>query len=175
VYQALRETVESVEPLSCHVLKTPHHGSKHGVNIELIERCTPTLVLTSSKSHDMNYFFPHDVAQEAMREALQAIAVNASPRRLDWALGMLYTADTIADGAFAATTSDADDAVKNGSDVQPGAARPAAGRVGGSIALVGRPPVDLAMWRFCDPADRNVVLDNALRYLGPGVSKAGVP
>ena len=176
VYQALRETVGSVEPLDCHVFKTPHHASKHGVNIELIERCSPKLVLTSSKGHDLNYFFPHDVAQTAMREALQAIAVNASPRRHDWALGMLYTCDAIADDdSFAMLGSEARDAVRDMGDVDPQADRPGERQPAGSIAIVGRTPSGLAMWRFGDPADQNVRLDGALRYLGPGVAVKGVP
>jgi len=41
------------------VLKVSHHGSKHGVNLELVERVAPKVSLISSVAGGGNYHFPH--------------------------------------------------------------------------------------------------------------------
>ena len=60
--------------LRSQVLKVSHHCSKHGVNLELVERVAPHYTLVSSVGGGGKYNFPHNVAQEVVREGLQAIA-----------------------------------------------------------------------------------------------------
>ena len=79
--------------LRSQVLKVSHHCSKHGVNLELVERVAPRYTLVSSVGGGGKYNFPHNVAQEVVREGLQAIAGGARTRSKDWELGLFYTSD----------------------------------------------------------------------------------
>jgi hypothetical protein len=78
--------------LRANVLKVSHHGSKHGVNLELVERMAPNLTLISSVPGKGKYGFPHDVAQALIREAREA-TTSGQPRTSDAALSIFYTAD----------------------------------------------------------------------------------
>ncbi len=81
--------------LRAKVLKVSHHASKKGVNLELVERIGPALMLVSSTGDGPKHHFPHDLAQEALREAKDQIAGDGRQRTLqDWELGVLYTSDT---------------------------------------------------------------------------------
>jgi len=72
-----------------------HHASKKGVNLELVERINPNLMLVSSTGDGPKHHFPHSLAQEALREAKDQIAGDGGQRTLaDWELNILYTADT---------------------------------------------------------------------------------
>lgn len=83
------------DPLKAKVMKVSHHGSKKGVNLELVERIGPTLMLVSSTGDGPKHHFPHGLAQEALREAKDQIAGDGRQRTLeDWELGVLYTSDT---------------------------------------------------------------------------------
>ena len=62
-----------------------HHGSKHGVNLELLELIDPDISLVSSVSGGGKYNFPHRVAIEAVREGLQA-TTSGQRRESDWDL-----------------------------------------------------------------------------------------
>lgn len=82
------------DALRAKVLKVSHHGSKHGVNLELVERIAPALMLVSSTADGAKYHFPHLLGQETLREAREAVAGSGSARtRDDWELGILYTSD----------------------------------------------------------------------------------
>jgi hypothetical protein len=78
--------------LRANVLKVSHHGSKHGVNLELVERMAPSLTLISSVPGGGKYGFPHDVAQALIREAREA-TTSGQARTSDAALSIFYTAD----------------------------------------------------------------------------------
>jgi hypothetical protein len=80
-------------PLAAHVFKVPHHGSKHGVNLELTELIRPRLSLFSSVGGRGNYGFPHWIAQEAVREAVEA-TTSGQVRSDDCDLGLHYTSGT---------------------------------------------------------------------------------
>lgn len=83
------------DALRAKVMKVSHHGSKHGVNLELIERVNPALMLVSSTADGAKYHFPHLLGQEALREARDSVAGSGSVRtKADWELGILYTSDT---------------------------------------------------------------------------------
>jgi beta-lactamase superfamily II metal-dependent hydrolase len=83
------------DPLKAKVFKVSHHASKKGVNLELVERINPTLILVSSTGDGPKHHFPHGLAQEALREAKDQIAGDGRQRTLsDWQLNILYTADT---------------------------------------------------------------------------------
>ena len=83
------------DPLKAKVFKVSHHASKKGVNLELVERINPNLMLVSSTGDGPKHHFPHSLAQEALREAKDQIAGDGGQRTLaDWELNILYTADT---------------------------------------------------------------------------------
>jgi hypothetical protein len=82
-----------VDTLRAQVFKVPHHGSKHGLNIELIERMAPWFSLVSSTGGSGRYGFPHFLAVEAIREALQPITTSKAKRIPDYRLGIHYTSD----------------------------------------------------------------------------------
>jgi hypothetical protein len=132
----LLDVGSGVDALRADVLKVSHHGSKHGVNLELVERMSPGLTLISSVPGPGKYGFPHTVAQELIREALQATAGSNNVTRSDDAdLNIFYTADTV-DGANTPL---------------------------GTIGVVLRKG-DWTMWRFQDRADQPVDLANAVRW-----------
>lgn len=84
-------------PLSASIFKVPHHGSKHGVNLELLELIEPEISLVSSVSGGGQYNFPHLVSLEAIREGLQA-TTSGQERSPDWDLGLHYTCSVDTDG-----------------------------------------------------------------------------
>jgi len=90
VAKALRMAL-GADPLRAQVLKVPHHASKHGVSLELVELVHPELALVSSAGGGGKYHFPHTVAQESVREALEARASTGKPRSPDVDLGIHYT------------------------------------------------------------------------------------
>lgn len=77
--------------LSADVFKLSHHASKHGVNLELLERVGAPLALVSSVAGGGRYGFPHLLAIEAAREARQATASRISRRQSDHQLGIHIT------------------------------------------------------------------------------------
>ena len=121
--------------LRAEVLKVSHHGSKHGVNLELVERMDPGLTLISSVPGKGKYGFPHDVAQALIREALEA-TTSGQARRKDADLSIFYTGDV-------------DDAAP---------ARPL-----GSIGVVLRKG-DWKMWRFGDRPGDDIDLARGRRW-----------
>jgi hypothetical protein len=150
----------------------PHHASKHGVNLELVERINPKISIVSSKAARPNYYFPHDVAQESIREALQKVATTGNVRMRDWVLGLLYTADTMAGPAapFAADFAEAEQAETDfGVSDQPEPPDGDNSSALGSIACVVQPTGAMKLWRFQDDPGDDVDFSNALRYFGPRV------
>jgi len=129
------------DPLRARVFKVPHHASKHGVNLELVEMIRPAFSLISCAAKG-RYHFPHTVAQESVREALEAIATTGGPHRPDDELGIHYTGSTDTDG------------------------RPL-----GSIAIVMSPSGRKRnLWRFGDRPDEPVPLGAGRLFLGPDLS-----
>ena len=130
LYKELRMGMGS-DALRAHVFKVPHHASKHGVNIELVERIRPSVALVSSIGGGGKYAFPHSIALESLREALQPTTSMGTQRLPDHELGIHYTcAET------------------------PGPRRRR--RPLGSIALMvpAQRGADMRMWRFGDePGD----------------------
>ena len=125
------------DPLRADIFKISHHGSKHGVNIELIEAVDPGLSLISSVPGGGEYNFPHILAQEAVREALDPVSSTGRQHKDDWELGIHYTG-----------------------------ARDEDGKQLGTIALVIPPTGKITMWRFGDKASDDVDLAGARRYKG---------
>ncbi|CAN5910300.1 hypothetical protein BH23ACT10_BH23ACT10_27870 [soil metagenome] len=125
------------DPLAAKVLKVAHHASKHGINLELVERIGPALTLVSSTADGDRFHFPHQVAQELLREAVDPVAGSANARqRSDADLGIFYTSD-----------------------------RDSADALLGSIAVVmGRGVA--RVWRFGDDTDEDVDLAAARRFEG---------
>jgi beta-lactamase superfamily II metal-dependent hydrolase len=136
-FDALRMALGD-DALHAQVFKVSHHGSKHGINLELIERIGPNLSLVSSVAQGGEYNFPHLLAQEALREGVQPIASQAVPdRKDDCDLGIHYTS----------VTDDADPAVPLGT-------------IGVIVPPTGQPQV----WRFSDTPKDAVDLAKARRF-----------
>ena len=128
------------DPLAADVFKVPHHASKRGIYLELIELLDPTLTLVSSVGGGGKYGFPHAMAQDAIREAKQKIAAApAVARKPDFELGLYYTSDRSVSGG---TESDL-----------------------GTIAVIVHPASNqpMEMWRFGDGRDDSVDLNRAQR------------
>jgi beta-lactamase superfamily II metal-dependent hydrolase len=128
--------------LSADVLKVSHHASKHGVNLELIERINPSVTIVSSTAGGLKYGFPHTVTQEIIREALDAVASKIDPgtgstrkHQEDEDLGLFYTCDS----------------------TKP------ANAVAGSLALIMRGR-RRELWRFGDTAGQAVDLTQGRRW-----------
>ena len=77
--------------LSADLFKLAHHASKHGINLELLERIGAPTALVSSVAGGGRYGFPHLLAMEAAREARQATESNGHPRKSDDELGIHIT------------------------------------------------------------------------------------
>jgi competence protein ComEC len=119
-------------PLLASVFKVAHHGSKHGVNLELLELIDPEISLVSSVGGRGKYNFPHRVSLEAIREGLQA-TTSGQKRKRDWDLGLHYTSGVDSD------------------DVELG-----------SIAIVLSPSGRKRhVWRLGDASGQNIDLGNA--------------
>ncbi len=90
--------------LRAQVFKVSHHASKRGVNLELLERIRPQVTVISCGPNSSRYHFPHDLAQEILREARQPLAGSGSDRASkDWELNIFYTSDTDTDGVALGT------------------------------------------------------------------------
>jgi len=124
------------DALRAEIFKVPHHASKHGVTLGLVEVVHPSVSLVSSVGGGGKYNFPHLVALEAIREARQPTTLSQQKRKEDYLLGVHYTAARIKGGDCL-----------------------------GSIAIVLSPTSrKRVIWRFCDePADL-IELDNARRF-----------
>ncbi len=55
------------EPLKCHVLKVPHHMSKHGISLEVLETLKPRYTIASC-SNNSNHGFPHELTVMAAKD-----------------------------------------------------------------------------------------------------------
>lgn len=125
------------DPLKANVFKVPHHLSKHGLNLELVELISPSLSLVSSVGGGGKYNFPHAVAQEALREGLQRTTSGRTKRKSDCELGIHYTGATDDTGAPL-----------------------------GSMAVVMPPAGHPRLWRFGDEPGEEVDLTRARRWMG---------
>lgn len=83
--------------LASDVFKMSHHASKHGINLELLERVDAKYVLVSSTGGGGRYDFPHALAMDAAREARQASTTSGAARLTDHALGIHVTGAVLDD------------------------------------------------------------------------------
>jgi hypothetical protein len=88
------------DPLRAAVFKVSHHGSKHGISLELVELIQPAISLISSVGGGGQYRFPHLVSQEAIREGLEPTTTSGRAHKKDWELGLHYTSATDTAGAM---------------------------------------------------------------------------
>jgi len=131
------QAATGADPLAARVLKVSHHASKHGINLELVERISPSLTLVSSTADGDRFHFPHLVAQELLREARDPVAGSGTPRvHSDADLGIFYTSDK----------------------EDPGT------RLGSMAVVMGRGVATL--WRFGDDIDDDLVLGQGRRFTG---------
>lgn len=121
------------DPLKSDVFKIPHHASKRGVNLELVEAVSPSMCLVSSVGGGGKYNFPHIVSLEAIREAMEPIGATGGTRSDDHLIRIFHT---------------------HSEDT--------AGRTLGSIALTMSPTGrSRRMWRFRDGPTQTLSLANA--------------
>lgn len=137
------------QPLACDFFKVSHHGSKRGINLELIERFGdrtgtgpsdgPAILATSSATGAASgYGFPHRVTQELLREVRDPLASKLSGvHQPDGKLGIHHTAQEI-EGAGPA----------------------------GSIAFVVGADGSRALYRLTEAVDEAVDLAHARRATG---------
>jgi hypothetical protein len=135
VAQALSKA-QGFEPLNADVFKVPHHASKHGLNLELVEKLAPSLSLVSSVGGGGKYNFPHLTAMESLREGIEPTAQGGQDHSPDFDLGIHYTFGT-------------DDA----------------GTMLGTIAVIMSPGGrKRQLWRFGDTSKQRVALAGARRF-----------
>ena len=133
---ALREAV-GPDALDAEVFKVPHHASKHGLNLGLVEAVDPKLSLISSVGGGGKYNFPHAVTLEALREGIEPTTLTGAEHKPDHELNIHYTA-----------------------------ARDPRGPLG-SIALVMSPTGrKREVWRFRDLPNQDIDLESAWRFVG---------
>lgn len=130
------ELAQGADALRARVLKVSHHGSKHGINLELVERIAPSVSIVSSEEGS-DHGFPHLLAQEALREARSPIAKSGKDVRdePDHELGIHYTGGRDSDG-----------------------------KALGSVAVALRQTGFLRTWRFGDVPTESVDLDAGRIY-----------
>lgn len=142
VTTALRRSRGS-EPLNAHVFKVPHHGSKHGLNLELVEAIRPAISIVSSVHAGGRYHFPHEVTQAALREAIDPISSTPGKQhKPDTELNILYTASRELDDT---------------TDLGPL----------GTICLLVGAGGRREIWRFGDEPTDDVVLDSGRPMRSP--------
>lgn len=134
IYSELREAMGS-DVLRAQIFKVPHHASKHGVNLELVERIAPRYALISCTGGGGRYSFPHSLAVEAIREGLHPTTTAQIDHQADVELGIFYTCDV-------------------------GSRRGALG----SMAMLIPPKMGskVRMWRFRDESGERIELDRAI-------------
>jgi Metallo-beta-lactamase superfamily len=86
------------EALDAEIFKVPHHASKHGLNLGLVEAVSPRISLISSVGSGGKYNFPHLVTLEALREGIERTASSGEAHKPDWELKIHYTAEEDPDG-----------------------------------------------------------------------------
>jgi len=104
--KAIAAATGTKDLLNTDVVKVSHHGSKRGVNLELMERFSASIVLVSSRTRATStHGFPHLLTQEVIREVKEPIATSAQPasRRDDWEHQVYYTHDLDGQGAVLGT------------------------------------------------------------------------
>jgi beta-lactamase superfamily II metal-dependent hydrolase len=135
--KAIAAAQGNVDLLKADVFKVSHHGSKHGVSLELVERIDPKVTLISSVAQLGKFNFPHTVAQELIREAIfPSKGLGNYPDDFDPAMNLFYTADVEADAGNTPL---------------------------GSIALV-MSDQDCSLWRFRDQPQETIDLSRAVRW-----------
>jgi hypothetical protein len=150
VTAALRRA-RGTEPLQAQVFKVPHHGSKHGVNLELAEKIKPKVSIVSSVREGGRYHFPHEVTLGALREALDPISSKpGESHRPDAELNILYTGSELI-------------------DAQDGSKSPL-----GSVALLIGVGGRREIWRFGDGRKQKIALARG-RPLRSSLPPAGAP
>lgn len=140
LYDALKDAA-GTDFLRGHIFKVPHHASKNGLNIELVERVSPLLSLVSSVGGGGAHGFPHQLAMEAIREAKEPLVTTPGVARSpDHELGIHYTCAKVG-------------------------ARPL-----GSIAILLSPKRNgqAELWRLGDGQKETVDFDKARRFKGWG-------
>lgn len=135
ISQALRKAT-GADFLGASVFKVSHHASNRGSYLELIQKIQPRYCLVTADPTASRHGFPHMVAIEGIREALQQTATTHKSRDDDHAIGLHVTGANDAGGAAL-----------------------------GSIAIVMQPGErgSLALWRFGDSINDAVVLAQGRR------------
>ena len=125
------------QPLRADVFKVPHHGSKHGLTLELVEAIKPKISIVSSVRSGGSHEFPHDVAMAQLREAINERSSNPGvPHDPDDELQLVFTGSAVDTGGVA-----------------------------GSVCVICRTVGRPQLWRLMDPAGADIALADARRVL----------
>lgn len=65
--QMIDPTIRKHQPLKCEVLKVPHHMSKHGISLEVLETLRPIFTVASCSDHS-EHGFPHELTVKAAED-----------------------------------------------------------------------------------------------------------
>jgi hypothetical protein len=130
--------------LKADLMKISHHGSKHGVNIELLERVSAPTILVSSQTGGGRYNFPHLLAMEAVREARQPTTTDSADRKPDSTLGVHITGGRLQSGD-------------------------AMGSIAAVINSKGTTPIRI--FRLFDPPEADIELHKARESISPKTAK----
>jgi hypothetical protein len=133
---------QGASPLKADLFKIPHHASKHGISVELLEQIDPRLSLLSCGVGGGRFNFPHDVALDSIREARARIATKP---------GAIYPADYVL-GIH--STGDRDQA---------------GDRLGSIAVVIGPKKRKWHVWRFRDGPLDPIRLRDSWRYSGPSM------
>ena len=137
IAKAIGAATNNRDFLSADVLKVSHHGSKKGVNYELVDRIQPKFLLVSCSANS-SHGFPHSLNQHILREAKEKLAKAGATHNPDedHLRGVFYTSQ------------------KDTGDVTLG-----------SFAVVGSNHGDIEMWRLGDTPAQQPDFSKARRWV----------
>lgn len=82
-------------PLRSTVFKVAHHGSKHGIDLDLIEQARPPISLISARHNPGVARFPHELTMDTLRTArVDQVGQARGQTMHDWELGIFRTGET---------------------------------------------------------------------------------
>ena len=91
-------SAQGPDALDAEIFKVPHHASKHGLNLGLVEAVSPRISLISSVGSGGRTTSRIWSRSEALPEGIERIASSGEAHKPDWELKIHYTAEEDPDG-----------------------------------------------------------------------------
>lgn len=137
IAKAIGAATNNRDPLRADVLKVAHHGSKKGMNYELVDRMNPEFLIVSCAANSF-HGFPHTLNQHILREAKLKLAKSGGTHRPedDHLRGVFYTAQRDTGDEFL-----------------------------GSVAVVGSTSSNVQLWRLGDRTNELPDFTKARRWV----------